>query len=79
MTMPRHGWQWWALRALAASIFLPSLAAALLGGLCTFFSLTPGTDMADANVLIRYAPPYALGGILGIAAAACCWSISRRK
>ena len=60
-------WRRFLLWAVAAVIFFGSAGAILVGTLATLCAMSPGTDMADANVLIRVGPLYALGGMLGLA------------
>lgn len=71
-------WCRWMLRATAIIAFLASSVTFLFGAVFTLFAFSPATDMADANILIRQAPPYALGGLLGLVAAVVIWCASRR-
>jgi len=51
---------------LALLMMIASGAALLFGVLLTLLCLSPGTDMADAEVIIRIAPLYAVSGLIGL-------------
>ncbi len=55
-----------ALTVVSIVLTLAGSASALLGATMTCFALSPGTDIGDAHVLIRFGPAYALGGIVGL-------------
>lgn len=71
-----------AARALLTILLLLALllgsAALLLGAVATLFALSPGTDMHDANALIRVGPLYAVGGVAGLSFTRWLWRTTRR-
>src|SRR5688572_5894070 len=64
-----------ALTVVSIVLMFAASVAGLLGATMTCCALTPGTDMGDANVLIRFGPAYALGGLLGVLLARRLWRV----
>lgn len=73
----RPAWLGYSLRVLASVMLLLAVPFFALMACMTQFAFWPGTDMADARVLIVYGPLYTLAALVVIAIACLLFTIRR--